>query len=556
MGIYGPADHSRSAEFLQEISNKVNSADTPIIMGGDFNLIRAAHDKNNDRINWTRMDLFNEHIAGWGLREIPRTGARFTWTNKQLNPVRCVLDRVFISPELELHFPLCAVAAETSLGSDHTPLIFDSGEGNPPKSNRFFFESSWLESHGFHAALESVWLSLANRVGGRDIVDWWSFMSTGLRKYLRGWNANKGKETRQTKQNLLTQIKSLDDKADTVGIDEEEWAFRYHLEDQLLEVFRAEEEYWRQRGRVRWVLQGDANTKFFHAMANGRRMKCCISSLVSDQGVITDKRLIQQHIYEFYRMLLGSEEARVCGLLHNAWGPTARVSQDENEILMRTFTEKELEAIVMDMKSDTAPGPDGFPVFFFKKFWGLVKMGVLHILNDFILGRIDIARLNFGILSLIPKVPGADRITQFRPIALINVIFKIISKAFATKLDPIAHRIISPNQTAFIKGRFILDGILALHEIVHEVKARKQGCILLKLDFEKAYDRVNWSFLLEVLRAKGFDAGVVHRISQLVMGGQNAIAINGEVGPFFRNKRGVRQGDPLSPCSLTSWQRH
>jgi hypothetical protein len=70
------------------------------------------------------------------------------------------------------------------------------------------------------------------------------------------------------------------------------------------------------------------------------------------------------------------------------------------------------------------------------------------------LGRIDIVRLNFGILSLIPKVPGADQITQFRPIALINVIFKIVSKAFATQLDPIAHRVINPFQTAFIKGNF------------------------------------------------------------------------------------------------------
>jgi hypothetical protein len=71
-------------------------------MGGDFNLIRSDQDKNNDRINWPRLELFNNHIAAWGLREIPRTGARFTWTNKQLNPVRCVLDRVFFSPVLNL----------------------------------------------------------------------------------------------------------------------------------------------------------------------------------------------------------------------------------------------------------------------------------------------------------------------------------------------------------------------------------------------------------------------------------------------------------------------
>jgi hypothetical protein len=213
--------------------------------------------------------------------------------------------------------------------------------------------------------------------------------------------------------------------------------------------------------------------------------------LLAEQGFITEKTLIQQHIYEFYRNLMGTEEARVCGLHPNAWSNENRVSQEENDNLMRTFSEKELEELVMDMKSDSAPGPDGFPVFFFKKFWGLVRLGVLHILNDFILGRIDIARLNFGVLSLIPKVPGADKITQFRPIALINVVFKIVSKALASKLDPIANRIISPNQTAFIKGRFILDGVLALHEIVHELKIRKQGCLLLKLDFEKAYDRVN-----------------------------------------------------------------
>jgi hypothetical protein len=92
-----------------------------------------------------------------------------------------------------------------------------------------------------------------------------------------------------------------------------------------------------------------------------------------------------------------------------------------------------------------------------------------------------------------------------------------------------------------------MEGPLALIEVIHELRSKKLGGILLKLDFEKAYDRVNWDFLAEVLRCKGFNEAYIHRILQLVSGGQNAISINGDIGPYFRNKLGVRQGDPLSP---------
>jgi hypothetical protein len=90
------------------------------------------------------------------------------------------------------------------------------------------------------------------------------------------------------------------------------------------------------------------------------------------------------------------------------------------------------------------------------------------------------------------------------------------AKAYALRLAPVAHRVIDRSQTAFIKGRSLHEGVLALHEIAHELKRKKLGGLLLKLDFEKAYDRVDWDFLREVLLTKGFSTGLVHRILQLV----------------------------------------
>jgi hypothetical protein len=107
--------------------------------------------------------------------------------------------------------------------------------------------------------------------------------------------------------------------ADGVGLDEDGWALHYHLEDQMMDILGAEEEYWRQRGKQQWVLKGDANTKFFHAFANGRKRKCAILSLSSDQGVITDPGDIQELIYDFYRNLMGAEEPNLLSTVQDLW---------------------------------------------------------------------------------------------------------------------------------------------------------------------------------------------------------------------------------------------
>jgi hypothetical protein len=140
---------------------------------------------------------------------------------------------------------------------------------------------------------------------------------------------------------------------------------------------------------------------------------------------------------------MDAKEPKALSTHRDLWPAQCRVSDSKNEDLMRSFTVEELDLVIKDTKTDMAPGLDGLPVLFYKKFWEVLKNEVLQILNGFALGTFDISRLNFGILPLIPKVPGADNIKHFCPIALINVIFKLVSKAYAVRLSLVAHRVIS-----------------------------------------------------------------------------------------------------------------
>jgi hypothetical protein len=150
-------------------------------------------------------------------------------------------------------------------------------------------------------------------------------------------------------------------------------------------------------------------------------------------------------------------------------------------------------------------------------------------------------------ISLIPKIKEANTIKQYIPICLLNVDYKWFSKVFTMRLTPFADKLISKNQTAFIPGTYILEGVIILHETLHELRVKKMQGVILKLDFEKAYDKVRWNFMIEVLRKKNFPEKWVEWMKQIIEGGKVGVNINGEAGGFFNTHKGLRHGDPLSP---------
>jgi hypothetical protein len=178
---------------------------------------------------------------------------------------------------------------------------------------------------------------------------------------------------------------------------------------------------------------------------------------------------------------------------------------------------------------------------------GLVKSDIIALVEDFHQGTLDIKRLNYGIVTLLPKVKEAEKMQQFRPICLLNCLYKWFTESLTIRLEHVADRIIHKVQTAFIKRRNIMNGVLALHEIFHETKRRGEIGVILKLDFEKAYDKVHWGFLLQCLRKRGFNETLCKWIQDVLQNGTFAVKVNNSIGPYFLSYKGVRQGDPLSP---------
>ena len=128
-----------------------------------------------------------------------------------------------------------------------------------------------------------------------------------------------------------------------------------------------------------------------------------------------------------------------------------------------------------------------------------------------------------------------------------NVDYKGITKVLTNRFSPLAQTVIGSNQTEFVKGRNILEGVVVLHEIIHELKSTKKRGLILKIDFEKAYDKVRWDFLEEVLIGKGFPPQWISWVMQSVQGGRVCVNVNSQRGQYFRTFRGLRQGGPLSP---------
>ncbi|XP_024163822.1 uncharacterized protein LOC112170746 [Rosa chinensis] len=433
---------------------------------------------------------FQEMMTNCDLIQLPTKGMPFTWTNKRGIGARVEmrLDRCLPNLAWMDAWPILDCSTLPRISSDHCPLLVSfSMILNVPKAP-FRFQRMWLDHPGFISVVDDVWKS--SQFFGCPMFVLACKLHL-LKHKLRAWNKNEFGDVNANVESAIADLEEVQLEISNLGPSED----RILLEDdatvRVNAALESQEKFYCDKSRISWLSNGDRNTSFFHAMVKVRNLKQSLSVMRDGNRLLEDPKEVSGHIIDYFRSLFTADYSVVDTGLVDRTIPCL-VSDLENNALIAMPSSDEIYQVMCSMDHSSAPGPDGFGGVFYSHCWSIVGQDVVSAVQSFFSQSYILPNFNSNLMVLIPKVQGADSVTQLRHIALANFVFKIITKVLADRLSPIASRIIYPLQSAFIKGRSIADPIITTSECINLLDRSCQGGnIAIKFDICKAFDTLD-----------------------------------------------------------------
>ncbi|CAM8982176.1 unnamed protein product [Rhodiola kirilowii] len=518
----------------------------PWVVLGDFNEVCFGWEVKGGRVRgeW-QMRAFREALMDCGLTDLGFSGNPFTFSNRRYGKweTKARLDRVLVNNAWRNMFPNAQVSHISAISSDHLMLFLNSEVKEIMSKKKWFrFEPMWVRNEDLREVVAAAWNNSEGR--GMSLANKLSRCSRDLAKWNNEKFGNVGKRIKELKAELES-VRVLERDMETIAREAD-------IVEKIDEWRLREEILWRQRSRVEWLREGDRNTRYFHAKATQRKKSNKISKLQNEEGTwISDERQLGGIIRDYFTNLFSSSRSQTQGDDDYSYGCIQRkITPEMSEKLCEPVSKIEVQAAVFQMSPLKAPGPDGFHALFYQKFWSILKETVIgKVLKVFEEGKME-EGMNDTLIVLIPKNKKPKKIEEFRPISLCNVSAKIVTKILANRLKDILPYIISETQSAFIPGRLISDNILLAHEVMHYIRSRrnqKTGFFSVKTDMSKAYDRMEWSFLKQMMVKLGFPDRWTNLVMDCISSVRYKINLNGMIVDIPSPARGLRQGDPLSP---------
>ena len=549
--VYAPNQVSARNDFLQACVEVVEPG-IPTFVLGDFNTV---FDRSMDRRGSDPLD--DSHERPLALREFfakccvvdiwrdlhPLTPG-FIWES----PDRARASRIDLIGCPAVWAPFVSFCNFVPCPfSDHSvvhlsispPVLIPRGPGR--------WKCNVLEDPELRSEIESFWIYWRTRQPFFPSVGkWWDKGEKVIKSLISHHCFSKASKKRQELDLLTRLARHLKEKLDAGMTSVAE-----PLESVLLSIAdmnRTAAVGARVRARAKWAEEGETSSRyFFHLEKKRGADQWCSALRMEDGTIVSGTSDICAAWCPFYSSLFSAEPTDPGNQNFLLQHLESTLPEEASSSCDGLLSEDELLAAVHGMARGKAPGLDGLPLEFYLSFWHLLAPDLLTVLNfSFREGHFPIS-LRSGIITLLFKKGDRLNPANWRPITLLNVDYKICARALAARLLKVIHHVVGPDQTCGVPGRFIGENVALMRDLTHYCEVTSFPAAILSLDQEKAFDRVDWSFLFKTLSKIGLGDSFIKWIRLLYTNPRCSVMVNGHISPFFSPSRGVKQGCPCPP---------
>ena len=543
LNVYAPNNECERVKFFLEMQHLLNdSIEVENIVGGDYNCTMQSE---KDRYNCSgkndigQVDL-HYMLNAYNLEDIWRIRnpekKEYTWEGRgKKSRIDFWLTSTSLNNQIENTFHTFAPY------TDHSAICLTLRTQETVRGRGVWkMNTSHLFNNRYKVELSQLWTHWRDkRHEYKDVRTWWDVG----KRHIKNMTIRFSKESKTDDQCKLDELEGkLNDKKFNEGdIDEIN-----RLQFQYESIHSKKTEGAKIRSRIQWWEEGERSTKFFHNLEkrNGKN-KLWDKILDKDGNTLCGLENIQKTQVEFYKELYHTQN------LQNDDGyflehVNASLSESSKAHLDSIITKEEILKALKKMSNNKSPGEDGIPVEFYKLNWNMISDDLLEVYRT----GLDDKQLSYtqylAIIILLYKKGSREDIKNWRPISLLNVDYKILSKVLAERLKSVLPEIINGDQRGCVPGRFIGENIRLIDDLIFEVENSTENPIILMLDQEKAFDRVEWNWLFSTLEKYNFGSTFIGWLQALYKDAKSSILTNGVQSEYFEISRGIRQGDALS----------